>query len=58
MDKQKLINFISRLIPDDLEFNHVSMTFKDDYTAIITIDNKEDSEDEDEQAQYGHMMEG
>ena len=44
-DKQRLINFIDRLVPDDFECGHISVTFGDDGSAFITINNKKEIND-------------
>ena len=44
-DKQRLINFIDRLVPDDFECGRISVTFGDDGSAFITINNKKEIND-------------
>ena len=38
-DKQRLISFIEKTIPDDFVCARFSLSFKDDNTAILTMDN-------------------
>lgn len=41
-DKQKIIDFISKIIPDDAELGikHISMTFENDSDAIIRLSSR------------------
>ena len=41
-DKERIIVFIQKLIPDDIVCGHIAVTFNDDGSAVIIIDNKED----------------
>ena len=45
-DKERLIDFINRLMPDDFECRHISLTFTDDYNAVISLSN-DDYDDDD-----------
>ncbi len=38
-DKERLISFIEKTIPDDFVCARFSLSFKDDNTAILTMDN-------------------
>ena len=41
-DKERIIAFLQKLIPDDIVCGHIAVTFNDDGSAVIIIDNKED----------------
>lgn len=41
-DKERLFKFLDSIMPDDVEFGHISLTFKDDGSALIHIENKEE----------------
>jgi hypothetical protein len=43
-DKERLISFIEKTIPDDFVCNQFSFGFKDDNTAILTMDNSHTNE--------------
>jgi hypothetical protein len=38
-DKERLISFLEKMIPDDFVCARFSLSFKDDNTAILTMDN-------------------
>ena len=38
-DKERLISFLEKMIPDDFVCARFSLSFKDDNTAILTLDN-------------------
>ena len=38
-DKERLINFIKKFVPDDFEIKHISVTFTDDNNACISLSN-------------------
>ena len=40
-DKEKLFKFLDGLIPDNLECGHFYLTFEDDGSATIHIENKD-----------------
>ena len=43
--KKRLIRFIEAMFPDDLEMDHISLTFSDDNTVVLTM--SRDSKEED-----------
>ena len=45
-DKQRIINFLLKLIPDDFICGHIAVTFNDDGSLFITVNNKEEEDDE------------
>lgn len=45
-DKEKLFKFLDGLIPDNLECGHFYLTFEDDGSATIHIENKKDNDAE------------
>lgn len=40
-DKERFFAWLNKIIPDDIEFGHYHMTFDDDGSAIIHLDNPE-----------------
>ena len=40
-DKERFIKWLNKFIPDDLKFGHYHMTFDDDGSVIIRLDNQE-----------------
>ena len=40
-DKQRIIHFITKIIPDDFYCGHISLVFNDDGSLFITVENKE-----------------
>ena len=40
-DKEQFFAWLNKIIPDDLEFGHYHMTFDDDGSATIHLDNPE-----------------
>lgn len=40
-DKERIIEFVKKIIPDDFRCGHISMTFAEDDSAFITIGNRE-----------------
>ena len=49
-DKQRVLNEIDKLVPDDFVCGHIEITFKDDDAVVITLNNKEET---DEMMIYG-----
>ena len=43
-DKQRVLRFVDTIIPDDFVCGHISMTFDDDGSAFISINNPETDE--------------
>lgn len=43
--KEKVIDFLSKLLPDDFKFSHISATFGEDDSLIISIYNCAPAED-------------
>ena len=41
MDKERLMNFIKKLIPDDMQMGSISVTFNEDGSVCIFIGNKD-----------------
>lgn len=42
-DKQRVLNEIDKLVPDDFACGHIEITFKDDGAVVITINNKKET---------------
>ena len=40
-DKERFIKWLNKFIPDDLKFGHYHMTFDDDGSVLIRLDNQE-----------------
>lgn len=40
-DKERIIEFVKKIIPDDFRCGHISITFAEDDSAFITIGNRE-----------------
>ena len=47
-DKQRVLNEIDKLVPDDFVCGHIEITFKDDGAVVITLNNKEETDENDE----------
>jgi len=45
-DKQWLMNFLDKFIPDDFVCKHFHLTFNDDYSATIFLSNKQNEQEE------------
>ena len=41
-DKERIIAFLQKLIPDNFECGHIAVTFNDDGSLFITVSNKDD----------------
>ena len=41
-DKERIIAFLQKLIPDNFECGHIAVTFNDDGSLFITVSNRED----------------
>ena len=48
-DKDRLLNFINHLVPDNFVCGDFSLTFNDDGSAVISIANPDDAEETDEE---------
>ena len=46
-DKERIICFLEEFIPEDFKCGHISVTFNDDDSAVITLSNKEEKENAD-----------
>ena len=44
-DKERIINFLKKLIPDDFVCGNISVTFNDDGSLFITVSNREDGQE-------------
>jgi len=42
-DKERLMKFIDNIVPNDFKCGHLSLTFADDGSALLSIGNKEDA---------------
>lgn len=40
-DKERIIEFVKKIMPDDFRCGHISITFAEDDSAFITIGNRE-----------------
>jgi len=47
-DKERMINFIQKIIPDDFECGHIELTFPDDGSVLFTVKPKEETNSENE----------
>ena len=45
--KQRLMRLIETMFPDDLEMDHISLTFADDNTVVLTMSKDSKGEDGD-----------
>ena len=45
-DKERLMRFIDRLVPNDFKCKHFSLTFNDDGSASIYLSNNYDDDDD------------
>lgn len=43
-DKERIVSFLQKLIPDDFICGHIAVTFNDDGSLIITASNYEGNE--------------
>lgn len=41
-DKERIIAFLQKLIPDDFVCGHISLTFNDDGSLLFVVNNKEE----------------
>lgn len=44
-DKERIIRFLQKLIPDNFECGPISVTFNDDGSLFISVSNKEDEQE-------------
>ena len=44
-DKERIITFLQKLIPDDFICGHIAVTFNDDGSIFLTVSNKEDEQE-------------
>lgn len=44
-DKERIIAFLQRLLPNDFICGHFSVTFNDDGSLFITVSNREDEQE-------------
>lgn len=42
-DKERLMRFIDNIVPNDFKCGHLSLSFADDGSALLSIGNKEDA---------------
>lgn len=42
-DKERLMKFVDNIVPENFECGHLSLSFADDGSALLSIGNKEDS---------------
>ena len=42
-DKDRLMKFIDNIVPNDFKCGHLSLSFSDDGSALLSIGNKEDA---------------
>lgn len=43
-DKERIICFLEKFIPENFKCGHISVTFNDDDSAVITLNNREYNE--------------
>ena len=44
-DKERIVSFLQKLIPDDFVCGHIAVTFNDDGSLFITVSNQEDEQE-------------
>lgn len=44
-DKERIVLFLQKLIPDDFICGHIAVTFNDDGSLFITVSNREDEQE-------------
>lgn len=44
-DKERIIAFLQKLIPNDFVCGHILVTFNDDGSLFITVNNREDEQE-------------
>lgn len=44
-DKERIVSFLQKLIPDDFICGHIAVTFNDDGSLVITVSNQEDNQE-------------
>ena len=57
-DQDRLMIFINHVVPDNFECGRITLSFNDDGSAFISIANKDDvDEEEDEQPERRDVIE-
>ena len=46
-DKERLLNFIKRFVPDDMKIRHISVMFNDNGDSFITLSNNDEPDDDE-----------